>query len=280
MRHTGAERHARAIPHAKAAMTHPQKTNRFRWPACALLALASCSTTAAEHAWSNAEQMIVVTTAGWDSSSGTLQRHERRDGDWHALDAAQPVVIGRAGSAWGIGLHAAQSGRQKKEGDGRSPAGVFGLGTGFGYSRSIVSGWPYAPMDAGDWCIDVVDSPLYNRLVDARDVGADAIAGSTEPMRRDLHADRDMRYKLGFVVGHNPHNVAGAGSCIFAHLWSAADSTTAGCTAMPERAMQRLLGWLQPTAHPVFVLLPEHEYERLRQAWGLPPITPRAGSNR
>ena len=34
------------------------------------------------------------------------------------------------------------------------------------------------------------------------------------------------------------------GSCIFAHLWKSADSATAGCTAMAELAMRKLLAWL------------------------------------
>ena len=39
-----------------------------------------------------------------------------------------------------------------------------------------------------------------------------------------------QRYREGFVIEHNAANTRNAGSCIFAHLWSAPDSTTAGCT--------------------------------------------------
>src|SRR5262249_18744762 len=106
--------------------------------------------------------------------------------------------------------------------------------------------------------------------VDARKVGAAAVAGSTEPMRRDLHADGDQAYKIGFVIEQNPHGTAGAGSCVFAHLWKSADSSTAGCTAMTEDAMRRLLAWLKPWDQPVLVVLPEAEYARLRGAWELP----------
>ena len=73
-------------------MTRPSTIRRFRWHACALLALASCSTPATEHPWSNARQMIVVTTADLESTHGMLQRHERRDGEWHALAAPLPVA--------------------------------------------------------------------------------------------------------------------------------------------------------------------------------------------
>jgi hypothetical protein len=34
--------------------------------------------------------------------------------------------------------------------------------------------------------------------------------------------------------------------------------------------LERLLRWLRPQASPHYVLLPEAEYKRLRQAWRLP----------
>lgn len=224
--------------------------------------------------WSNARQLVLVTTSDWNSSEGTLRTFARTGDSWDIAISAVPVVIGRAGSAWGIGLHPPQPGPQKQEGDGRSPAGVFALGTAFGYADSVDTSLPYTPMDADHWCIDVSDSKLYNRIVDAGEVGADAIAGSTEPMRRDLHLDGDQLYELGFVIEHNPDNRARAGSCIFAHLWNSADSSTAGCTAMAEPEMQKLLAWLRPDAHPLFVLLPQPQYEALRSAWGLPVLQP------
>src|SRR3546814_14689958 len=98
-------------------------------------------------------------------------------------------------------------------------------------------------MQAGSWCMDVVDSPLYNRIVDARDVGDAAVEGSSEPMRRDLHNDGDQRYRSGFVIEHNPEARKGAGSCIFAHLWKAPGAPTAGCTAMADaRSEERRVG--------------------------------------
>lgn len=225
--------------------------------------------------WSDAQQLVLVTTPGWDSSQATMRTFVRTHGGWEEVDAAVPVVIGRAGAAWGVGLHAPQAGPRKREGDGRSPAGAFAVGAAFGYAASASLALPYEPMDANDWCIDVSGSPLYNRIVDARQVGVDAVAGSTEPMRRDLHVNGDQRYKIGFVVEHNPANEPDAGSCIFAHVWKSADVATAGCTAMTEPAMRRLVSWLHPDADPVFVLLPLAEYARFRDGWGLPEIVPK-----
>ena len=219
---------------------------------------------------SESKQMILVISPDWDSSKGSLRRFARVEGQWTPLASALPVVIGKSGSAWGLGLHSAQTGQQKREGDGRAPAGIFAIGPAFGYAESVSTALEYQAMTAEDYCIDVSESPLYNQIVNAERVGKKAIAGSTEPMRRDLHADGDQRYKLGFVIEHNAQHTPAGGSCIFAHLWKSADSTTAGCTAMTEPVMRELLGWLDPAQNPLFVLLPRAEYERLRKAWRLP----------
>jgi L,D-peptidoglycan transpeptidase YkuD (ErfK/YbiS/YcfS/YnhG family) len=120
--------------------------------------------------------------------------------------------------------------------------------------------------------VDVSTSPQYNRIVDAKVVGAAAVKGASEPMRRDLHFDGDQRYRQGFVIEHNPDAKPQAGSCIFAHLWKSPTASTAGCTAMTPAAMQSLLAWLKPQDHPVFVLLPQAEYQRLRSSWQLPAL--------
>lgn len=242
--------------------------------ATALLALAGCAHGPGDTSqqWHDARQLVLVTVADWNTDHGQLRSFERGDtGDWQQVGTTAPVVIGRAGAAWGLGLHAPQpAGPVKKEGDGRAPAGVFTIGTAFGYADRAATALPYAAMDASDYCIDVSDSPLYNRIVDAGEVGQAAVEGSTEPMRRDIHADGDPRYRLGFVVEHNLQATPMAGSCIFAHLWKSPTTATAGCTAMDEAVMERLLGWLQPERQPVFVLLPEREYARLHTAWRLP----------
>jgi L,D-peptidoglycan transpeptidase YkuD (ErfK/YbiS/YcfS/YnhG family) len=243
--------------------------------ACLSLVLASCTrggVRPVDIAWKDAQQMVLVTSADWDANQGTMRTFVRDGDDWRAASGAVPVMIGRAGSAWGNGLHAPQPGSSKREGDGRAPAGVFRIGTAFGYAADADTALPYAAMRESSWCIDVPASPLYNHIVDAAIVGAAAVEGSTEPMRRDLHADGDQRYKLGFVVEHNAQARSGAGSCIFGHLWKAPGEETAGCTAMDEPVMRELLAWLDQRQQPVFVLLPEKEYLRLKAEWRLPEV--------
>lgn len=262
-----------ALPHR---LRRWQRITAWICLSLASLLLASCKHTepsGASAPWHDARQLVLVTSAGWDATDGQLRRYERdgEHGEWRAIGTTTPVTLGRNGTAWGLGLHPAQTdGPQKREGDGRAPAGAFTIGIAFGYGKTAETGLAYTAMDIDDWCVDVNDSPLYNRIVSTRQVGEAAVEGSTEPMRRDLHKDGDVRYKLGFVIDHNPGAIPGGGSCIFAHLWRQPGETTAGCTAMEEPAMLELLSWLDPASKPVFVLLPEREHRRLAASWNLP----------
>ncbi len=225
-------------------------------------------------------QMIVVTTEGWDATQGRLQAYSRTATGWKAEGEAFEVSVGRSGSAWGVGLVPAANGDGpqqpgepvKQEGDGRSPAGIFSIGTAFGYADKATTALPYQPMLDSSYCMDVPDSKYYNRIVDAEVVGAEAVEGSTEPMRLDLHNKGDVRYRQGFVIEHNPGAEPRRGSCIFAHLWRTPGEATAGCTAMQPEHMAALLKWLDPAQKPVFVLLPRAQYQRVQHDWQLPAL--------
>jgi hypothetical protein len=90
-------------------------------------------------------------------------------------------------------------------------------------------------------------------------------------MRLDLHNKGDVRYREGFVIAHNPDNQPGKGSCIFAHLWRKPGEATAGCTAMPQENMQRLLDWLRPQARRASCCC-RGRVPRLQAQWQLPAL--------
>lgn len=239
----------------------------------AILAFSSAARAAdGDPPWRAARQLVLVTSSDWNAAGGVLLAFEREAAGWKRVHGPYAVALGRSGSAWGRGLHPPQTGLEKKEGDGRSPAGVFRIGSAFGYEPTIGSALTYKQSSASDYCIDVSGSPLYNRIVDANVVGRAAVAGSTEPMRLDLHSKGDVRYKLGFVIEHNVEGAAQGGSCIFAHLWRAAGEPTSGCTSMDEQSLRALLAWLRPDQNPIFVSLPQDEYALRESSWGLPDL--------
>lgn len=224
--------------------------------------------------WANAGQLVLVTTADWNATTGSLRYYERAGSGWRQVGDAFDVTVGRTGTAWGIGLHDARSdGPVKHEGDGKAPAGVFAIGTAFGYAANGNTGLDYRAMTTNDWCIDVPESNYYNRIIDRSVVKAPFLDKSSEPMRRDIHAGGDQRYREGFVIEHNANGAdRQGGSCIFAHLWKAPGETTAGCTAMAPDSMEPLLAWLDARKHPVFVELPQAQYDALKADWQLPEI--------
>ncbi len=81
---------------------------------------------------SSSRQIVVVRTGNWQAFTGTLQRYQRASvsAPWQAVGFSIPVVVGRNGLAWGIGLHAMDQSMLpvKIEGDGKAPAGLFSLG--------------------------------------------------------------------------------------------------------------------------------------------------------
>ncbi|MBB5210780.1 L,D-transpeptidase family protein [Microbulbifer hydrolyticus] len=220
-------------------------------------------------------QLLLTVSDDWNATVGKLYVYERVDGQWQQTLTPIPVNLGRTGLAWGIGLHPDNTGSEgdprKREGDGKAPAGIFRLGDAFGYPPELTTGLGYQPMRESHYCMDVPGSPLYNQTVDAERVGDAAVEGSSEGMRRDIHYG-DQQYKKGIFVAHNPANLSGAGSCIFMHLWKAPGSPTAGCTAMDETQMDRVLAWLHEDKNPVYVALPAAQYRSLRALWGLPPL--------
>jgi D-aminopeptidase len=220
-------------------------------------------------------QLILSVGSSWEQTRVVLQAYERPEagGAWAPAGAPIEGSLGRAGLAWGRGLHpVGLPGPEKREGDGRSPAGVFDLRVVTGYARAAPPGvrMPYREATSSLRCVDDPGSARYNQLVDEARTRKDW--SSAEDMQR-----RDELYRWTVWVGHNDAPVAaGAGSCIFLHLRSGPDATTAGCTAFEAEPMERLLRWMEPAARPVLVQLPDGEYRAVAGEWGLPAPRPRA----
>lgn len=227
-----------------------------------------------EISWNQNQQMILVLSSDWNANQGVLLRFQYKNHQWMPIGTSFPVSLGKNGAAWGEGIiHLSMhDGIMKKEGDMRSPAGIFQIGYSFGYAQRLNFNYPYKALTKGDYCIDNSQSPYYNQIIDRQQISFDIAKDSTEPMRRDIHLNGDQLYKLGFVLDYNPQNTPKLGSCIFVHLRTQINATTAGCTSMEEENMRKILSWLEPRYHPVFVLLPTQAYWKQKQIWNLPRV--------
>ncbi len=219
-------------------------------------------------------QLMVVVTPDWNAVPGTLYRYERKAGRWKPVGKPVPVVVGRNGLAWGDGLHPSQAdGPSKREGDGKSPAGIFSLGSVFGLAPAgELSGLrlPYFQLVSGLECVDDAKSSRYNSIL-MRGSVPDPDWNSSEKMW-----EIEVEYRLGLVVNHNARRRAGGGSCIFMHVWNGPQSSTSGCTAMAYEEMKTIALWLDPAAAPLLVQLPASEYQARRKPWALPTLPRRS----
>lgn len=216
-------------------------------------------------------QLLIVTTPDWHSVSGTLQRYERnRPGKaWRKVGEPIDVVVGKSGMGWGDGLFPvpgrAAADPVKHEGDGRAPAGIFRVGTTFGYAHDKPAAWlmPYRVLTAATECVDDRDSKYYNQIVERTSVTADW--KSSEHMRSE-----GVYYQWGAVILQNPGDMPGDGSCVFLHVSDGSGEGTAGCTAMVKPELENILGWLKPAENPLVIEMPVAEYEQAAKSLRLP----------
>jgi L,D-peptidoglycan transpeptidase YkuD (ErfK/YbiS/YcfS/YnhG family) len=218
-------------------------------------------------------QCLVVVAPTWNSKTALLRAFARTSttGDWKMRGDALPVVLGKSGLGWGLGLVGARrrAGPRKIEGDNKVAAGIFRLGPAFGYAPAASASWiklHYLPLTNMTEGVDDPRSHYYNQLVDRSKV-ARVDWRSSEQMRR-----ADDLYKWGIFVAHNVAATPGAGSCIFVHIWKNSSTPTTGCTAMAERDLVRLLQWLDPAAQPLLVQVPQRDYAEFQSHYRLPSL--------
>ena len=178
-------------------------------------------------------QLILVSGEGDSPSAAKVYVLEKRQDRWYLAFAPMDATVGRNGFA---------SPGVKKEGDGRTPSGVYPLPLVFGYKEGVTTRMPYRRATEKDIWVDDPDAPDYNSWVSE----GDTRAASFERMRRG-----DDLYKIGIVIGYNMNPVVrGKGSAIFVHLWKNPGVATSGCVAVREKDISTLIEWLDPLKNP------------------------------
>jgi L,D-peptidoglycan transpeptidase YkuD (ErfK/YbiS/YcfS/YnhG family) len=191
------------------------------------------------------KQLIFATNRDASSVLATIDALERRNGVWHLVFRPFTGSIGKMGFA---------AIDKKKEGDGKSPSGIFPLGIAFGYEPSVVTKMPYRQATDDDFWVDDVNSEDYNKWVKGK-----PNAASGEKMKR-----YDDQYKYGVVIEYNMHPVVkGKGSAIFLHVWKAGQPTV-GCVSIPEEMILKILGWLHSAKKPLIIMGTESELRAMR----------------
>jgi len=200
-----------------------------------------------------AEQCLWVVPDISASVTAIVVPIRKRDGTWEPARPPFPAVIGRNGVA---------PEGEKREGDGRTPSGVFPLGFAFGYAPTLDIRWRYRPSGPDDVWIDDPEAPDYNTL---------SRKGLTKAKSFELLKRQDDLYKFGIVVDYNTAPVIpNQGSAIFMHIWKDQVTGTAGCVAFAESSMLSVLDWLNPDLRAFVAIMPPEE----PVVNGKPPLKP------
>lgn len=237
---------------------------------CALFAFLSLAAAHAFELPARSSQCLVGIADGWDRSTVTLTFYQKSSGKWQADGASWQGRLGKSGLVWGSGIHPVPAGvNTKKEGDWRSPAGVFTIGGVWGYQNSIKknSNLFYRKITSRDLWVEDSSSSQYNRHVILDHEPA------TSWEKNQQMKQNDAAHALKLFIAHNapPKVVPGAGSSIFFHIWrSGGSKPTAGCTTMDEAKLRLLIAKLDPARYPLYILLPKPEYQKFKVAWKLP----------
>ncbi|MEM0968615.1 MAG: L,D-transpeptidase family protein [Verrucomicrobiota bacterium] len=202
-------------------------------------------------------QLILALADSQDSMEGRLQCYSRsRLQPWTPIGAERLVSLGQAGMAWGLGRHQIPEGAPvKREGDGKSPCGIFTLGFLFGEELSSPNrhAWPYRASTAEDYWVDDPASPDYNGWVHLPSGQRPKDHWSSfEQMKRP-----DGLYEWGLVIHHNAGTpIPGAGSAIFLHRWKGQGQATSGCIATDRSSLLHVIQWIDPGRSPLLLLIP------------------------
>jgi D-alanyl-D-alanine dipeptidase len=199
-----------------------------------------------------AQQLVVVLSPDMNSTSGIMTRYEKSAGTYTAVSAAIPVTLGRNGLGWDSGVEPL-----KREGDGKSPAGVFNIGSTFGEATTPNSRMPYWFADDKLICVDDVNDSKYNTM--------SYLDRSNPPKSFEFMRRNDAVYRNGAVIDYNRAGVSGRGSCIFFHLNHDNKRPTAGCTAMDEQPLLEMIHWFDPTKKPKLLQIPNSACEEYQK---------------
>lgn len=241
-----------------------------------LLSFCTLAFTACSQMPATSTQAIVGIADDWNSSHVTLSLVEKNaEGKWKRVLGPYPGRLGREGCVWGLGLHPNPAGATiKREGDWRSPVGIFSLGGLWVNNPTPVQhdpAIPYINVGPNDlWVSDPRFPHLYNQHV-----RLDHPAGTTWELKEQMR-QTDYPHSIKLLIHHNtPESVGkpivGAGSAIFFHIWRKdGESPTAGCTSMKEEHLRAFIARLQAKRNPIYILLPRSEYAKRRQDWKLP----------
>lgn len=170
------------------------------------------------------DQVITVVGSGMDSSRVQVAYFKKgADGVWNE-EFFVPGYCGHNGMA-----------DDKREGDRRTPTGMYSFTSAFGIRENPGSVLPYKLLDSYDYWVDDSSSRYYNQMV------------STKDTKKDWNSAEHLigvspQYNYSIALDYNTkERTPGKGSAIFIHGYHTWKTWTEGCIAIPEENMKTLI---------------------------------------
>lgn len=186
-----------------------------------------------------AGQLVTVEASGSGVTDAILTGWQKSGSCWTVAEGPWTARLGYTGLK-----------TDKHEGDGATPAGIFGFqATFYGNAPDPGVHYAYRQLQCGDWWDEDSASPTYNTFeeVPCAQTNPPFNNGSSEALWTETQA-----YPSFAVINDNAGRVPGAGSAIFLH--ADVGGPTDGCVSLPLAELDRVLDWLEPTENPVIVL--------------------------
>jgi L,D-peptidoglycan transpeptidase YkuD (ErfK/YbiS/YcfS/YnhG family) len=219
------------LPLAALAVTVSAAAHGNRAAACPLTLAARLET-------GQATQLVTVVARTRASTQGTLRLWQKRGGCWRSANGPSAAWLGQRGTS-----------PAKREGDRRTPTGIFGFGrVMYGIAPDPGVAFRYRRIVCGDWWVEDPASPYYNRFRHVRCGAKPPFRVKSEDMSRSPTAYRHLA-----VVAYNTSPVVpGRGSGIFLH--ASTGRPTLGCVSLPLTRLVTTLRWLRPAARPLIAI--------------------------
>ena len=132
----------------------------------------------------------------------------------------------------------------KREGDGKTPAGLFGVSDAFYMYDAPETGLDMFEITRDTYWVDDPDSRYYNTRVEGTE---NKDWDSAEHM-----IDYNPAYLYGFVIDYNPEAVYNMGSAIFFHV--STGGGTAGCVSTGQHYVLQYLALLDKNCNPQILI--------------------------
>lgn len=171
-----------------------------------------------------ADQIVLVEYTG--GSKARLSVHEKVDGVW-VQGFECTAYVGKNGIDKTVA------------GDKRTPTGTFNLTTPFGIKADPGAKMPYTRVTKYHYWCGTSNSGFYNQLVDER------VSGRKHASGDEYLIKYKGVYNYCLFIDYNADGTPGKGSCIFLHC-TGKNKYTAGCVAVPESVMKKIIQWARP----------------------------------